>query len=274
MFKQTFHSALAAAREASGFSIRQLKKACGLAVQRISRLERGIVLPTPMERDALSTSLQTHAYELLHAPSRPQRHYQRLRNRGARFLPTLEPYYPPRDRRSGVRLAAAHRRYPSEMNKLVRLLARSPDFDDVNFFCESVALDSGLECLFLTSLFADGADPLFVAPYLLAPRLEQAVICPKKQVEVGFRPFPCVKLENALYIPQVAFRTPGTFVVDFLRYEDGAWSAVEIDGRGHDFGRDAEKEAALAVPVVRFSEERVLEWVHGVLERRWGEWAA
>ena len=268
MFEQTFNGALALARKASGLSLRKLEKLCGLKARRLSRLELGVELPKPEERRILAAVLKSHASELLYTTSRPKRYYQTLRNRGARYLPSQTPYYPPSDRSSRVRIAAAHRSYPTEMAELTELVRGHPNFRTVNAFCEDIALDSGLECLFLTSLFARGAEPLAIAPYLLAPRLNQAVICPKKRVDVGFRPFPAIELDETLYIPQVAFQTPATFVVDFLRYENGNWSALEIDGRGHDFGRDDLKEKALAVPVIRLGEEQVLEMVRGVSRRR------
>lgn len=268
MFEQTFHSILALARSESGLSLRKLEKLCGLKIHRLSRLELGEERPYPAERRILAGVLSPRASQLLYSVSRPQRYYQRLRNRGARYLPLQEPYYPPRDRSSKVRIAAAYRNYPAEMAQLASLVRRHPDFCVVNAFCEDAPLDSGLECLFITSLFARGAEPLVIAPYTLSPRLAQSVICPKKKVDVGFRPRPGIELDRTLYLPQVAFKTPATFVVDFLRYQDGTWSAIEIDGRGHDSGRDHIKENALTIPVVRFQEEQVLEIVRLTLRQR------
>lgn len=268
MFEQTFHNILSLAREESGLSLRKLEKLCGLTKQRLSRLELGEERPQPAERRILATVLNKRASQLLYSASRPQRYYQKLRNRGARYLPSQEPYYPPSDRSSRVRIAAAYRSYPAEMTELTSLVKGHPNYYIVNAFCESTPLDSGLECLFLTSLLARGAEPLVIAPYTLSPRLAQPVICPKKKVDVGFRPRPAIELDRTLYLPQVAFETPTTLIVDFLRYQDGNWSAIEIDGRGHDFGRDEMKENALAVPTVRLKEEQVLEIVRGSLRLR------
>lgn len=274
MYIKIFEIVLSEAREMSGLSLRKLAELCGLTRWRINRLELGTVRPRPEERRALAAVLTSHTHALLNAPTRPRRYKQRLKNRGLRYLSSLEPFYPPRDRVSRKRFGAALHSYPKEMRALNALVAKHPRFEEVNTFCEDVSLDSALECLFLNSLFAEGAVPLVVPPYALSPRLEQPVVCPQKKTEVGFRPFPCVELRNALYIPQVTFTTPKTFAVDFLRYLNGKWTAIELDGRGHNSGRDAEKEQALAVPVLRFNEEKVLEHVWGVLGKHDLGWAA
>lgn len=265
MYRKTFHAVLAEAREVSGLSLRRLQAVSGLPARRLTRLERGIALPTPEERSALCGVLRTHLFELLNTQARPPRLYQKLKNRGQRLLPEQKPFYPPRDRPSQLRLYAAMRRYPSEMKALRSLIEEHENFDELNCLCEQVALDSGLECLFLSSLFAQGAEPLMLVPYTLPPRLPNQVICPRTKVDVGFRPFPCVQNGPTLYIPQVAFATPRTFVVDFLCHQDGKWSALEIDGRGHGCEWDDEKERALAIPVVRLDEQQVLEHVRRVL---------
>jgi len=268
MYKKTFHTALAEARRVSGLSLRQLEAVGGLPARRLTRLERGIALPTPEERRALASVLRTHIFDILNLPVRPRRLYQTLKNRGRRLLPEQKPFYPPRDRPSRIRLYAAQSQYPREMKALRKSIHQHQSFEELNCLCEQLALDSSLECLFLSSLFAEGAEPLVLAPYSLPPRLPQQVICPLRKVDVGFRPFPCVKTHKRLYIPQVAFATPSTFVVDFLCHQDGKWSALEIDGRGHDDKRDREKERALGISVTRLDEGEVLKRVHTVLRRR------
>jgi transcriptional regulator with XRE-family HTH domain len=265
MYETTFHSALRAARTAAKQTLKQLQSLSGLEARRLTRLERGIALPTDAERDALARVLTTHMFDLRCAPARPPRAYQKLKHRGMRAVQTHKPFLPPCDRDSKVRLSAAMRRFPREMRAIVKLLKRRPDFGEVNDLAEKVALDSADECLYFSTLLAMGGDPAMIAPYAVSPRLRHDVVCPETREPVGFSPFPCVVRQDGLYFPQVAFTTPRLFVVDFLRHHQGCWSVVEIDGKGHDSAYDAEKELALAMPVVRFSEEQLLRWVRGVL---------
>ena len=265
MYETTFHSALRSARKAAKLTLKQLQKRSGVEAWRLSRLERGSALPNLQERDRLARVLSTHSFDLRRAPTRPPRLYQKLRHRGLRYLKVEKPFYPPCDRESRIRFAAAMRRYPKEMGSLTALLQQRGDFQEVNSFSERVSLDSADECLFYTSLLAQGAKPAMHPPYALSPRLRHEVVCPDTREPVGFRPFPCLVTDEGLYFLQVGLATPRLYVVDFLRHHEGRWSVVEIDGDGHDSSYNIEKDAALAVPVLRLSEEQVIESAGRVL---------
>jgi transcriptional regulator with XRE-family HTH domain len=265
MYVTTFHSALRDARASANLTLKQLQEQSGLPSRRLTRLERGIVLPTNAERDALARVLPTHMFGLRNAPARPPRLYEKLRNRGSRAVETPKPFFPPSDRASKSRLSTAWRRFPREMEAIVKILRRRPDFGELNCLAEDVALDSADECLYFSTLLALGGEPAMRAPYTLSPRLGHEVVCPLTREPVGLCPFPCLVTAAGIYFPQVAFVTPRLFIVDFLRHHQGCWSYVEIDGRGHDSRYDADKERALGMPVARFSEEQLLRWVRGVL---------
>ena len=265
MYEITFHSALRSARTAAKLTLKQLQKLSGVEAWRLSRLERGSALPSLQERDCLARVLSTHSFDLRRAATRPPRLYQKFRHQGLRYLKAEKPYYSPCDRESRIRLAAAMRRFPNEMGSLAALLQQRGDFQEVNNFSEKVALDSADECLFYTSLLAQGAEPAMHPPYSLAPRLQHEVVCPVSREPVGFRPFPCLVTDEGLYFLQVALATPRLYVVDFLRHHEGRWSVVEIDGDGHDSTYNIEKDAALAMPVLRLSQEQVIKRAGRVL---------
>lgn len=265
MYVTTFHSALRDARGSANLTLKQLQEQSGIASRRLTRLERGIVLPTNAEREALARVLTTHMSDLRNAPPRPPRLYEKLRNRGSRAAQTPKPFFPPSDRASKSRLSTAWRRFPREMDAIVKILKRRDDFGELNCLAEKVALDSADECLYFSTLLALGGKPAMRAPYTLPPRLAHEVVCPLTREPVGFCPFPCLVTAEGIYFPQVAFVTPRPYIVDFLRHHQGRWSYVEIDGRGHDSRYDAEKERALGMPVKRLSGEDVLRWVRGEL---------
>lgn len=268
MYETTFHSALLEARDAAGLTLQQLEQQSGVAMRRLTRLERGIALPTEEERDALAKVLSTHMFDLRKAPARPTRLYQKLRHRGMRAVETPKPFFPPSDRPSKRRFKTARSRFPREMEMIVKILKQRSDFAELNSFAEKVSLDSADECLYFSTLLVLGGEPAMRAPYTLSPRLAHEVVCPLTREPVGFRPFPCVVRTEGLYFPQVTFVTPRPYTVDFLRYHDGCWSYVEIDGKGHDSRYDRDKERALGMPFVRLSEEEVLRWVRDVLRDR------
>lgn len=268
MYETTFHSALREARTSANLTLSRLEELSGVPSGRITRLERGIVLPTDAERGSLARVLTGYMFDLRNAPARPARLYQKLRNRGMRAVETPSPFFPPSDRASKSRLAAARYRFPKEMDTIVKLLKRRSDFAELNCFAEGVALDSADECLYFSALLALGGEPAMCAPYTFSPRLPHDVVCPLRREAVGFRPFPCIVTGEEIYFPQVAFLTPRLFVVDFLRHCRGGWSCVEIDGRGHDSRYDLEKERALGMPVERLSGEELVRWVRGVLRER------
>ena len=261
----TFHTALKLARQSSHLSLRQLATICGISSSRLTRLERGLLHPTGDEREVLARCLSTHMFELRCAPVQPRRLRQKWRSRGLRHLQAQQLFHPPRDRVSRVRLHAARRTYPEQMRRMTRLLKKRPDFEELNSFCETVSLGSGLECLFLTALLLRGAEPATLSPSLVPPRLPHDVVCPRTRESVFFRPHPCLLTQRAIYIPQVTFATPRFYTVDFLRNCGEAWSVIEIDGAGHDFRGDRARTRTLGIPVERLSEVAVLKVVGDIL---------
>lgn len=267
MYQITFHSTLRSARKHSQETLRALAGRCGVVAGRLTRLERGLTAPTHQERQLLANAFPLRKLELLNAAAHPPRLYQGFKSRGLRFVQTQKPFYPPRDRESRVRLAAAKRIYPVETASLLRLVESHPNLSEVNAFCEKLSIGSSLECLFITTLFAQKAEPANVAPAWLAPRTPLPAVCPKTREPVESRPFPCIVSDEGLFIPQVTFAAHRLYTVDFLRFFDDTWSVVELDGKGHDPHGDSERTLVLGLPVLRLTEKQVLERAHSVLRR-------
>ena len=122
-----------------------------------------------------------------------------------------------------------------------------------------LSIGSSLECLYTMTLLARGANPAFLAPDTLLPRLPNPVVCPQTRKTVGHRPIPCLLTEEGVYFPQLSFSTPRIYTVDFLRHrKELGWSVIELDGRGHNSNGDRERADALKLRLIRYSENDVL----------------
>jgi len=59
------------ARERRGLTIRELRAASGVSTGRLSMMERGMVQPTPLERERLASALQRSVEEIFPVSSAP-----------------------------------------------------------------------------------------------------------------------------------------------------------------------------------------------------------
>lgn len=268
MYKSTFHSSLWQARQDCRESLKRLEQRCGIAASRLTRLERGQASPSSSERKALAAAFPEHRRDMLFGGTCPAGMYRTLKARGMRYSRTGRPYWPPRDRPSRVRFAAARHRYPEEMASLLQMVHSRSNWVAINAFSEKLSLGSSLECLFVTSLFADGAEPAFVVPAALPPRTPLPIVCPQTRAHVHCYSFPCLLLRGAALFPQVSFEQGRVYTVDLLQHLHGAWSVIEVDGRGHDGEEDDARTAALGLPVTRMTEAEVLERARAVIRSK------
>jgi hypothetical protein len=131
------------------------------------------------------------------------------------------------------------------------------DFGVCEYICHNIACDSYAEVLFLLHLLADAAEPCLVAPARLG-RTPRPIVDPEQRREVDVRPHACLHLRGAFYFFQVSFSTPDILTVDALCWDRG-WTAIEIDGEGHESKFDAKRPFALGLPVQRISPSNLLD---------------
>lgn len=261
MFRKTFHTALRSGRTRKGISQRRLASMAGIGAYRLCRLEYARVAPSRQERKSLAEILTDNAFEILYSSARVPRFQQTLSVRGKSVPESPKPYLPVPDRRPSIRLASAMRSYPDLMQELVAKVKARPDFEVVNDFCEMLSIGSCAECLYICLLLVTGAKPALLAPHTLPPHIPREIVCPRDKSGVGFRPHPCLLTSAGITFPQVSFKTPRIFTVDFLQQRNGHWEVLEIDGNGHRSKKDKERSKALGLPVIRLSEKDLLHLV-------------
>lgn len=221
---------------------------------RLSQLERGIRRPSSTERSGLFNLLQVHPRT--RCSLRPDRMLRSLINLGKRAVPAPPVYLPPRDRPARVRYLAAYRQWPELVHALTERVKLRSDYDIVQHFCHILPIDSADECLYIIWRLALGAKPALIAPASLG-WTPNPILCPMTKNHVGHRPRPCLTENDRIEFPQVSFRTPKVYRVDFLVWA-ARWSALEIDGPGHHDATDRERDHALALTTLRLTRPELV----------------
>lgn len=255
MYENSFQERIQWKRNQLGLSQRALADRLGVDPGRMSRLESGQRRPTEQEHFLLCRVLNLG--NLPGPGHRPPQAVRTLHDNGRRASEHAELYLPPSDRESRLRLLAAERQWPDVLKPLVERIRRRPDYPYVNFWAAQLSLDSADEALYVTLRLAQGATPALYPPLRLG-QLAPMIRCPVTRQLVGHRPFPCLALGRRFEFPQVTLSTPRLHRVDFLVF-DQVWQVVEIDGSGHDFSGDAEREEQIGLPTVRFTRNQLIE---------------
>lgn len=250
MFRNTYHKELESLRKKAGYNQAGAALAVGLPRRRWNDLEKGRHGPSD-EESALVESLLGPVWG---AP-RPPRVNKLMRDAGLLALPATSIFQLKPDRSARLRFLAARRDCAAGVKSLVRTIAAREDFDIVDYFCHQLCLDSTDEVMFVLHLLQQGARPALVAPGLLPPT-PCPMVNPSDREAVAHRLQHCLILYGAFHFFQVSFSTPRVYTVDVLRWKDG-WSALEIDGLGHDRQRDEARTEALRLPVVRLHGHQV-----------------
>jgi hypothetical protein len=76
--------------------------------------------------------------------------------------------------------------------------------------------------------------------------------------EVGFRPRPCLKLDDACFFFQVSFRALTLKRIDVLCWR-GGWLGLELNGPWHVTDEDKERAKELELDIVFLNESQLTE---------------
>lgn len=223
----------------------------GWGLHRWNDIERGKRRPTVAERQAI--------YELLGVERgfvRPARVLRRLCDNGRKALDKPPLYLPTQDRPPHIRYFSLLRQHRDVTQRITDTIRRRSDYKDCEFFCHGLALDSYLEALHVMRLLEAGATPALLPPARLA-RTPRPIVDPVTRSPISQHKMLCLVLEGSYYFFQISFTTPQVLRVDCLRWS-GKWTAIEIDGEGHDGRNDPQRSQLLELPVVRISADELL----------------
>ena len=246
MIKIPFTYLLRTSRQKAGLKQTHAADAIDMTPKRWNNLELGKRPPNPEELAKMEALLGP-----LRGPIRPKGIHRLLLDEGLRAVETAKPYFPSADRPSFKRYYRALQRCPELVAYLTGIIMQRDDFEACDYLCDQIAFGSYLEAIHVLRLLAQGAKPALVAPAWLPSALPCSLVDPETREQVGHRPAPCMILNGAFYLFQMSFQTPGIFTVDVLCWDNG-WFVIEIDGEGHDFTNDAEREAAIGLPFTRY----------------------
>lgn len=247
MFKKPFNIKLREKRLSQGITQKHLAEQCGMQPQRISNLECGHRSPSKFELQKFQLFLG-----LGNCSVAPKEWHKHLKNNATVHSPIPEIFSANQDRPTYIRYRACLRTYPKLVNQMERLVLAREDFELCECLCNQIACESALESLFILYLLAKGAIPGLHPPAVLG-RTPFAIVDDTGWREVGLRPRACLILEQRYYFFQVSFRRDRTARFDILRW-DGTWSAIEINGSGHNDKSDFWKRESFDIPVYYLSE--------------------
>jgi hypothetical protein len=231
---------------------------CGLTPKRWSNLERGYRNPGPEEHKTISRFLNfRHTFASSNGVTR------QLLHSGARLTPSQKPFAHDLDRMTHIRYCTLCKCHPALAATLRERILSRPDHERCHHMCHQIRCDSHLESLYLAALLAQGAEPCLIAPASLA-RPPHTVMDDAGRMMVGLQPRPCFFLNGCHQFFQVSFKIPNLVRIDVLRW-DGAWSVLEIDGKGHDTSGDWVKERQLQIPVRRMTGVELVRWSEAVI---------
>lgn len=246
------------ARKQLGLTQAELSELTDVNRRRISAFECGDRLPTPEEQDALCAALELPRDEMaLAVPSGTKPCFPEARKR---FAPHAR-FQVPRDRSSVVRLQAAKKQFPGQVQTLANRLRARPDLRWVSLYLRDACFDSGLEFLASMTLLAEGALPGWLSPQN-SGFTKLPIINPADREVSGHHPYPALLWEERLLFPQVTVTNRGSLIrMDFLMGVPGRgetrWWDVEIDGIGHNPAMDSYRNGDLGLPVQRFDTDEV-----------------
>lgn len=259
MFSKAFHSAVKERRKALLLTQSQAAQRCQMTRSRWSNIECGYRSPTQDEFRAISLLLNLG--KIFMAPRAINKY---LLCEAARLRCTPRPYFNLQDRPTRFRLNACLKHYPELTRNLVSQVERRNDFEECEYFGHTVSCESRLEALYILHLLNLGAKPGLAAPSSFGHTRWAIVDCRGRE-EVGFRPRPCLWLNDCWYFFQVSFQGALLQRVDVLHWHDG-WSAIEINGPWHVSSEDRARANRLELPTTFLNEAQLLILVESGLK--------
>ena len=246
MITVPFTHNLRSKRKKASLNQKQAAEAIGMTRKRWNNIELGKRRPNSSELSKMQNLLGP-----IRGSIRPSKINKELIAEGLRAIEIPAPYYTEQDRPAFTRYYAASQRCPDLVDALTAVVTARKDFAQCDYLCDQIAFGSYAEVLKALHLLARGARPALVAPSWIQAALPRPLIDPRTREHVGHRLSPCLIFEQGFYFFQMSFETPRTFTVDVLCWRNG-WTVIEIDGDGHNFANDSEREAAIGLPFVRY----------------------
>ena len=250
---------ISAARKKLRLKQQELAETCGLDRNQISKFERGHRIPNTDQIARLAQALRIPQAELELAAAP-------LANPG--MLHIRRKFWDEkkatvrRDRPSRIRYFNARQRYPRQIARLQERLRKRKDWRSIRVYLRETRFDSDLEYLSHLLLLDAGAVTDRVVPQRVGIN-HLPVVDPETRLINGHQSHPALGLDNSLLIPQLSLLTKvGVVRLDFAwgDHVDGCnrWRDLELDGPGHDSRWDLEREEAVRMPIVRYTEEQIL----------------
>ena len=143
--------------------------------------------------------------------------------------------------------------YPWACRQAVAEIEKNPFSTQLAVLFRDFWVDSNLEGLYWLRMSAH-ASPHWLAPLACNFRAHP-IVCPRTAVMWGDLPHPCLLTEKpfrAVWFPQVTLLLDGhRHRPDCLVCRGGQWTVIQVDGKGHNPGRDKQLDHDLGLPVLR-----------------------
>lgn len=224
-----------------------LAEKTGISPQRLCKIEKGQVLPTPEQSVILAKELGLGGV--------PCSDDQVL----DRELQSLRSYRP-----FELEVHSQERWKVALKNWSARVFGLKLNHRVLGWMRLLIRVDSAIEALFWMLLAAAKAEVFLANPHLMGFRLQPIV--DSQGFCLGERCLPGLYLESKtrkIWIwPQVNLRPKDiTYRVDALvliiEGENWRWIVLELDGQGHDAAKDAFRKLQLGMPEIRISEKEI-----------------
>lgn len=263
-----FGEVLTRARKQRGLTQKELGARCALKRARLSDLEGGRRRPTPEEVELLCRALPEAASHLK-ATVRLSRGKARKPLPGdldlcGRVL-APQPYVPSAEKSTDIWLGYARKTEPKLYHELFDRIRRRPDYTQVQDHLARTKCDSKVELFHWAHGLADGALLFRLSLARLGLTHLPAVDPDTLEVVTGRPMFGYLWRRGLLAtgtLPQVTLLAERPYTVDGLSLGfHGARRMpfiVEIDGDGHESKWNAQREKALRLPTLRFTQAQVL----------------
>lgn len=263
-----FGQVLARFRKLRGLTQRELGERCAATRDRVSDLEKGRRKPTPEEVALLCRALP-EAEERLKATVRLSRGKARKPLAGDLELvgriPSPRPYLPKAEKSTDIWLAYARKTVPGLYKKLFDRIRRRSDYSQVQDHLALTKCDSKIELFHWAHGLADGA-LLFRQSLARLGLTHLPAVDPDTLEVVSGRPMAGYFWQRGVLAtattPQVTLLAERPYTVDglSLAFEEDRRMPfiVEVDGDGHESQWNAQREKALKLPTLRFTQAQVL----------------
>lgn len=263
-----FGSILARYRKLRGLTQRELGERCALKRDRVSDLEKGRRRPAQEEVELLCRALP-EAESHLKATVRLSRGTARKPLPGDLDLcgrvPVPAPYIPRAEKPTDIWLGYARKTLPKLHKTLFDRIARRADHSQVLDHLGRTKCDSKVELFHWAHGLADGALLFRQSPARLGLTHLPAVDPDTLEVVTGHPMFGYLWERGLLAtatLPQVTLFAERPYTVDGLALafqgERRMPCIVEVDGDGHESRWNKQREKALRLPTLRFTQEQVL----------------